>query len=123
MLKSSISGETNRVIFGSNKVLSSCSYYNWKKNLMLCKHMMEVIQCCKGITLESVAPAYKNSNFFKIDVNVIKRDSPNGSKSTTALEKNEIDNIHAADNISDSFDEIPMKYFPKKTKRASLQNF
>ena len=71
------------------------------------------------ITWESLAPAYKNSNFFKIDVDVIKGDSPNRSKTTTALEKNEIDNIHAVGNTSDGFDEIPMKYFSKKTKRAS----
>ena len=77
--------------------------------------------CCKDITWESLAPAYNNSNFLKIYVNVIKGDSSNGSKTTTALEKNEIEEIHVFDNISDGFDEIPMKYFPKKTKRASCR--
>ena len=51
----------------------------------------------------------------------MKRDSPNGSKTTTALEKNEIGDIHVIDNISDGFHEIPMKYFPKKTKRTSCR--
>ena len=82
---------------------------------------MAVILYCKDITWESLAPAYNNSNFLKIDVNVIKADSPNGSKTTTALEKNETGDIHVVDNISDGFDEIPMKYFPKKPKRASCR--
>ena len=75
---------------------------------------MAVMRCCKHITWESLAPAHKNSNFFKIDVDV----SPNRSKTTTALEKNETDDLHVFDNISHGFDEIPMKYFQKKTKRA-----
>ena len=41
---------------------------------------------------------------------------PSGNKTITTLEKNEIDDIHVVDNISDGFDEIPMKYFPKKQK-------
>ena len=101
------------VNFGSEKVLLSCSCYDWKKNLMLFKLMMTVMRCYKDIAWESLAPAYKNSNFFKIDVDVIKGDPPNGSKTTTALEKNEIDDMHAVGNISDGFDEIPMK----KTKK------
>ena len=60
-------------------------------------------------------------NFFETDVDVIKGDSPNGSKTTTALEKNEIDDIHVVGNTSDGFDEISMKYFPKKTKRTSYR--
>ena len=54
--------------------------------------------------------AYSNFKFFKKDDNFIKGDSPNGSNTTTALEKNKIDDIHVADNISDGFNEIPMKY-------------
>ena len=75
---------------------------------------MAVMRCCKHITWESLAPAHKNSNFFKIDVDV----SPNRSKTTTALEKNETDDLHVFDNVSHGFDEIPMKYFQEKTKRA-----
>ena len=119
LVKSSTSGETHRVSFSSDEVLSSCSCYDWEKNLMLCKHIIAVMLCCKDITWESLAPAYNNSNFFKIDVNVIKEDSPNRSKTTTALEKNKTDDVHVVYNISDDFDGIPMKYFPKKTKRAS----
>ena len=37
--------------------------------------MMAVMRYCKDITWESFAPAYKNSNFLKIDA-VIKGDSP-----------------------------------------------
>ena len=48
--------------------------------------MMAVMRCRKDITWESLAPVYKNSNFFKIDVDVIKGDSSNGIKTTTALE-------------------------------------
>ena len=55
---------------------------------------------------------------FTIDVDVIKGDSPNRSKTTTALEKSEIDHLHVVDNISDGFDEIPWKYFPKKDRKA-----
>ena len=114
LVKSSTSGETYRVNLGSNEVLSSCSSYDWKKILMLCKHMMAITRCCKdiNITWESLAPAYENSNFLKIDVDVIKVDSPNKSKTTTALEKNEIDDLHVVDNISDGFHEMPMTYFP-----------
>ena len=114
LVKSSTSGETYRVNFGSNEVLSSCSSYDWKKVLMLCKHMMAITRCCKdiNITWELLAPAYKNSNFLKIDVDVIKVDSPNRSKTTTTLEKNEIDDLHVIDNISDGFYEMPMTYFP-----------
>ena len=75
LVKSSTSGETYGVNFGSDEVLPSCSCYDWKKNLMLCKHMMALMRCRKDITWESLAPAYKNSNFFKIDVDVIKGDS------------------------------------------------
>ena len=61
---------------------------------MLCKHMMAVIRCCKDVIRESLAPAHKNIKFFKIDVDVIRGDSPYGSKTTTALEthytKNEL---------------------------------
>ena len=71
LVKSSTSGETYRVNFGSDEVLPSCSCYDWKKNLMLCKHMMAVMRCRKDITWESLAPAYKNSNFSKMDVDVI----------------------------------------------------
>ena len=77
--------------------------------------------CCKDITWESLAAAYNNSNFFKIDVNAIKGDSPKGSKTPTALEKNEIDDIHVVDNISDGFHEIPMKHFPKKDKKGFMK--
>ena len=63
----------------------------------------------------------KSSNLFKIDVDVIKGDLPNGSKTTTALEKNEIGDILVIGNIPDGFHEIPMKYFPKKTKRTSCR--
>ena len=56
-----------------------------------------------------------------MDVNVVKGDSPNGSKSTTTLEKNEIDDIHVVGNISDGFDKIPTNYFLKKTKKASYR--
>ena len=75
---------------------------------------MAITRCCKdiNITWELLAPAYKNSNFLKIDVDVIKVDSPNRSKTTTALEKNEIDDLHVIDNISDGFHEMPMTYFP-----------
>ena len=72
LVKSSTSGETYRVNFGSDEVLPSCSFYDWKKNLMLCKYMIAVMRCCKGITGESLAPAYKNFNFFKIDIDAIK---------------------------------------------------
>ena len=82
---------------------------------------MAVTRCCKDITWESLAPVYENSNFFKIDLDVAKGDSWNGSKTTTALEKNEIDDIHVVGNISDGFDEILMNYFPRKTKRASCR--
>ena len=121
LVKSSTSGKTCRINFGSDEILPSCSCYDWKKNVMQCKHVMAVMRCCKDITWVSLAPPYKNSNFFKIHVDAIKRDSPNRSKTTTALEKNEIDDVHAVDNISDGFDEIPMKNFPKKTKRASCR--
>ena len=70
---------------------------------MLCKHIMAFMPCCKDITLESFFPAYSSSKFFKIDVNVIKGDSPNGSKTITALEKNGIDDIHVADHVSRQF--------------------
>ena len=114
LVKSSTSGETHCVSFGSDEVLPSCSWYDWEKNLMLCKHTMTVMLCCKDMAWESLAPAYNNFNFFKIDVNAIKEIHlmANGSKTTTALEKNEIDYIHVVNNISDGFDEIPMKYFP-----------
>ena len=81
---------------------------------MLCKRMMAITRCCKDINIiwESLAPAYKNSNFLKIYVDVIKGDSPNRSKTTTALEKNEIDDLHVVHNISDGFHEMPMTYFP-----------
>ena len=121
LVKSSTSGETYRVNFGSDEVLLSCSFYDWKKNLMLCKYVMAVMRCCKDIIWESLAPAYKNSKFFKIDIDVIKGDSSNGSKTTNALEKNKIDDLHIVGNISDDFDEIPMKYFPKKTKKVSCR--
>ena len=49
LVKSSKSGETYRVNFGSDEVLPSCFCYDWKKNLMLCKHMMAVMRCCKDI--------------------------------------------------------------------------
>ena len=88
---------------------------------MLCKHMMAVMPSCKDITWESLAPAYKNSKFLKIDVDVIKGDSSNGSKTTIAFQENKIDDLHVVDNISDDFDKIPMKYFPKMTKRASCR--
>ena len=119
--KSSTSGKTYRVNFGSDEVLSSCSSYDWKKNLMLCKHMMAITQCCIDINIiwESHAPAYRNSNFLKIDVDVIKGNSPNRSKTTTALEKNKIDDLHVVDNISDGFHDMSMTYFPKKTKKPS----
>ena len=68
LVNSSTSGETYRANFGSDEVLPSCSCYDWKKNLILCKHMMAVMRCYKDITWESLAPAYKNFNFFKIDV-------------------------------------------------------
>ena len=80
---------------------------------MLGNDMMAVLRCCKGITWESRTPAYRNSNFFKIDVDVIKGDSQNGSKTTNVLETNELGDIHVVDNISDRFDETPMKYFRK----------
>ena len=83
--------------------------------------MMAVMRCRKDITWESLTPAYENSNFFKIDVDVIKGDLSNKIKTTTALEKNKTDDLHVVDNISEDFDEIPMKYFPKKTKRASCR--
>ena len=63
-------------------------------------------QSCNDITWELFAPANTNPNFFKIDVDIIKRDSANQSKTTTALEKNEIDDIHVVDNISGGFDVI-----------------
>ena len=87
LVKSSTSGETYRVNFGSEKVLLSCSCYNWKKNLMLFKLMMTVMRCYKDIAWESLAPAYKNSNFLKIDVDAIKVDSPNGAKLLPHLRK------------------------------------
>ena len=58
---------------------------------MLCKHIMAVMPCSIDITWQSFAAAYSSSKFFKIDVNVIK------------------DDIHVADNISDGFDEIPIR--------------
>ena len=77
-----------------------------------------------NIIWESFTPAYKNSNFLKIDVNVIKGDSPNRSKATTTLEKSEIDDLHVVDNISDGSDEMPMKYFPpKRQKGVQVDNF
>ena len=118
-MRSSTSGETCRINLRSDEVLPSCSCYDWKKNLMLCKHMMAVMRCRKDITWESLAPAYKNSNFFKIDVDVIKGDSSNEIKTTTALEKNKIDDLHVVDNISDGFHDMSMTYFPKKTKKPS----
>ena len=121
LVKSSTSGETYHINSGSDELLPSCSCYNWKKSLMLCNHMMALMRCCKDITWESLALVYKNPNFLKIDVDVIKGDSPDGSKTTTTLENNEIDDIHAVDNISDGLDEIPMKYFLKKTKKVSCR--
>ena len=83
--------------------------------------MMAVMRCCEDITWESLAPACTNSKFFKIDVDVTKGDSANGSKTTIAPEKNEIDDINAADIISDGSDEIPVKHFLKKKKSASYR--
>ena len=66
LAKSSISGETYRANFGSDEVLPSCSSYDWKKNLVLCKHIMAVIRCWKdiNITWESIAPEYKIPSFY-----------------------------------------------------------
>ena len=47
LVKSSTSGEAYHVNFGRDKVLPSCSCYEWKKNLMLCKRMMAVMRCYK----------------------------------------------------------------------------
>ena len=44
------------------------------KKIMLCKHIMAVMPCCKDIIWESFAHAYSSSKFFKIDVNVIEGD-------------------------------------------------
>ena len=76
---------------------------------------MAVMRCCKDITWESLAPAYRNSNFFKIGVDVIKEHSLNGSKTTITLAKNKIDN-----KISDGFDKIAMEYFSKKYKSGFM---
>ena len=65
-------------------------------------------------------PVYCNFKFFKKDDNFIKGDSPNGSNTTTALEKNKIDDIHVADNISDGFNEIPMKFPPLTPEKKAL---
>ena len=65
-------------------------------------------------------PVYCNFKFFKKDDNFIKGDSPNGSNTTTALEKNKIDDIHVADNISDGFNEIPMKFPPPPPPKKRL---
>ena len=82
--------------------------------------MMAVMQCCKDITWESLAPAYRNSNFFKIGVDVIKEHSLNGSKTTITLAKNKIDNINVLNKISDGFDKKAMEYFPKKYKSGFM---
>ena len=47
---------------------------------------------------------------------------PSGSKTITTLEKNEIDDIHVVDNISDGFDQKALKYFPKKQKGLHVQS-
>ena len=52
----------------------------------------------------------KIPTFSKIDADIIKWDySPNGSKTTSAFEENEVDDIHVVENISDGFDEISIK--------------
>ena len=63
LVKSSTSGEMYRVNFGSDEVLPSRSCYDWKKNLMLGKNIMGVMLCCKDITWELLAPAYKIPTF------------------------------------------------------------
>lgn len=61
---------------------------------MQCKHMMVLMRSSKDVTWKSRAPTYESFSFFKIDVDVMKGNSPNESKTTTALVKNELDNIH-----------------------------
>ena len=63
---------------------------------MQCKHMMVVMRSSKDVIWKSRAPAYESFNFFKIDIYIIKGNSSNESKTTTALVKNELDNIHVA---------------------------
>ena len=79
--------------------------------------MMVVMRCSKDVTWKSRAPAYESFNFFKIDVDVIKGNSPNESKTTTALVKNELENIHVVWVLL----KFQWSISAKKTKMASCR--
>lgn len=44
-----------------------CDCFNWRENLLPCKHMFAVIIHCKEYSWESLPEQYRNSSYFTLD--------------------------------------------------------
>eukprot|EP00112_Aurelia_sp_Birch-Aquarium-sp1_P025562 Seg8559.2 transcript_id=Seg8559.2/GoldUCD/mRNA.D3Y31 product="hypothetical protein" pseudo=true protein_id=Seg8559.2/GoldUCD/D3Y31 len=56
----------HKVVFDAGG-MPYCDCFNWKENLLPCKHMFAVIIHCKEYSWESLPEQYRNSSYFTLD--------------------------------------------------------
>ena len=54
------------VVFDANG-MPYCDCFDWRENLLPCKHMFAVIIHCKEYTWESLPEQYRDSSYFTLD--------------------------------------------------------
>ena len=59
------------VFLGDDNYLPSCQCLDWKKHLMPCKHMMAIFEHHSEVTWDSFCTSFKDSPFFKVDMEVV----------------------------------------------------
>eukprot|EP00794_Sanderia_malayensis_P002202 gene2202-2507_t len=55
------------VFFGNEKMLPSCSCYDWKKSPFLCKHFFAIFRVFPVWSWNALSPIYRESPFFQVD--------------------------------------------------------
>ncbi|XP_065658459.1 uncharacterized protein LOC136082971 [Hydra vulgaris] len=108
-VKSEKNDNTYEVFFGDELRMPSCSCFDWKKNLLPCKHMLAVTTKYK-ISWDSFGTQYKNSVFLNLDFDVM------GSR-TVKSESMSIKEPCPVDDPS-QLSNIPIKSYPKQGKAS-----
>ena len=95
-----------KVSFENSSNLPSCSCYSWKKEQVLCKHFIAVMEKF-SLTWDDFGEKYRNSPFLNIDYDVFTNDVSN----TMKIQKERKDD-DVPDEVQE-FSELPKPRYPK----------
>ena len=119
LVKSSNVNDIYIVYLGSENSFPSCTWVDWQKSLLPCKHMPSaVIKGVQGASWNSLSQNYRSSSFFQLDKDVVfYQHEPERECDAENNEKSEEGGLEGDVLLKD----IPKKCYPKRSKATECR--